>query len=171
MPGFALPTALGDFICIAEIENGGFFAGDLFQRKFSSPPPDFGRHIIAFYKDSSGSFLPASYLHLWTQGSIGLIGGGCTDGRVIRAMNEAQQTALATAGGLMRQTLGYCFCQLDGGLDAFFGHCGDARAKEVDLAAGFLETSDPYLLVRWNTPLSEERRQSLFHQALELGAF
>ncbi len=167
----SLPDALAGFVCVTEVAAGRFFVEDLFQRKFASPPPDFGRHIVAFYKDAQGAFLPASYLHLWTQDSIGLVGGGCTDGRVLRTMNDAQRRALTAEGGLLRQTLLYCFTQFATGLEAFFGHCGDARAKEVDLAAGFVETEDPYLLVRWTQPLPAERRQALFAQAMAIGAF
>lgn len=167
----SLPDALAGFICVTEVDAGRFFVEDLFQRKFASSPPDFGRHIVAFYKDSRGGFLPASYLHLWTQGSIGLVGGGCTDGRVLRMMNDTQRRALTAEGGLLRQTLLYCFTQFATGLEAFFGHCGDVRAKEVDLAAGFVETEDPYLLVRWTQPLSSDRQRTLFVQALDIGAF
>lgn len=80
-------------------------------------------------------------------------------------VTEVAAGRLPPKGGL-RQTLLYCFTQFATGLEAFFGHCGDARAKEVDLAAGFVETEDPHLLVRWTQPLPTERRQALFSDYL-----
>ena len=156
---------------MTEVENGSFFIGELFKRKFGGSPPDFGHHIVAFYRHTQEAFLPASYLHLWTQGTIGLVGGGCTDGRVMTAMEPEQASMVVQAGGLLLQTLGYCFARFEAELEAFFGHCGDARAKQVDLQAGFRETSIPYLLVRYNKPLTLKRQEELLRQAEAIGAF
>jgi hypothetical protein len=168
---FALPSPLRDFLCIVETSAGGFFVRDLFRRKFGHVPPDFGHHIVIFYRTSGPAFHVASYLHLWTTGSIGLIGGGCTDGRTMRLMSDDERRAVVDAGGLLLQTLRYTFDRFGPGLDAFFGHCGDARALAVDLEAGFQRTDDPNLLVRWNAALDAARRESLFQQAIALGAF
>lgn len=162
---------LASFISVTEVERGAFFADTLFRRKFGGPPPDFGHHIVAFYRRDASTFLPASYLHLWTQRTIGLVGGGCTDGAVLRSMTDDQRARVAAAGGLLRQTLGYCFARFEAGLDAYFGHCGDARAKEVDLAAGFVETGVRHLLVRPNRLLTAERQRELLAQAQAIGAF
>ena len=61
--------------------------------------------------------------------------------------------------------------QFCGDIDAFFGHAGDARAREVDLAAGFYETEYEYLLIRPVGTLSGEQRKALMDQALALGSF
>jgi hypothetical protein len=87
-------------------------------------------------------------------------------------MTPAQASAVNKGGGLLRQTLLYVFNECRDGLDAFFGHCGDARAKEVDLAAGFLETSDQHLLVNWVEPqINDSERQVLFEKAIAIGPF
>lgn len=162
---------LAAFIVIAEVERGDRFIADLFARKMGGAPPEFGHHLIAFYRRPDGAFVPAAYLHLWTQQTIGLIGGGCTDGHVVRSMSEAERAQLKEAGGLLLQMLAFCFTKFEDGLEAFFGHCGDARAKEVDLRAGFLETSLPYLLVRPNRELEPARLERLLRQAEAIGAF
>ena len=72
---------------------------------------------------------------------------------------------------MLRQTLLYAFTQFCGDIDAFFGHAGDARAREVDLAAGFYETEYEYLLIRPVGTLSGEQRKALMDQALALGSF
>lgn len=168
---FSLPGPLNEFLCIEAVESGEFHVGELFRRKFGHPPPDFGTHIVLFYRSASRALHAASYLHLWTTGTIGLIGGGCTDGRVIRLMSEAERAAITDAGGLLLQTLRFAFDRNEEGLQAFFGHCGNDRALAVDLQAGFLRTADPNLLVRWNQDLSDATRASLFQQALALGPF
>jgi hypothetical protein len=155
---------LEPFILIAEVERGDRFIHGLFERKFGAPPPEFGHHLIAFYRSPDGVSSPAAYLHLWTQGTIGLVGGGCTDGNVIRAMSERERAAVDDSGGLLLQ-------MLEPGLEAFFGHCGDARAKEVDLRAGFRETPLPNLLVRPNRELAPHRAEQLLRQAEAIGTF
>lgn len=168
---WSIDEELAPFVRVTLVDEGRFFAGSLFERKFGDSPPDMGHHMVAFYRKDERTFLTASYLHLWTQDTIGLIGGGCTDGNVLRAMAPHELRAVNRAGGLLRQTLGYCFARFEANLDAFFGHCGDPRAKEVDLAAGFTETEVPNLLVRYNRELAADRRQELLSQADAIGPF
>ena len=162
---------LAPFVHIGEVERGDRLIRALFQRKFAGPPPEFGHHLIAFHARADGSYVPAAYLHLWTQGTIGLVGGGCTDGHVLRAMSAQERGAVDAAGGMLLQMLGFCFAKFEPGLEAFFGHCGDARAKEVDLRAGFRETRVPFLLVRPNRELTPARSEELLRQAEAIGRF
>ncbi len=162
---------LAPFFLATEVADGRRLAAPLFQRKFGTPPPDFGHHLLGFHVRADGSLAVAAYLHLWTQGTIGLVGGGCTDGHVLRAMGETERQAITASGGLLFQMLGYCFARFEAELEAYFGHCGDARAKAVDLAAGFLETREPYLLVRPNRVLTPARSEELLKQAVAIGAF
>ena len=168
---WTIDERLAPFVLVSEVDDGEFFAGALFRRKFGDSPPKMGRHIVAFYRRDESTFLAASYCHLWTQGTIGLVGGGCTDGRVLRAMDPGELELVNQAGGLLRQTLTFAFARFEASLEAFFGHCGDARAKEVDLAAGFSETGVPNLLVRYNRVLDPTRRQELLQQAHAIGPF
>ena len=162
---------LAPFVTVAEVERGDRFIRGLFQRKFGHAPPDFGHHLIAFHARGDGSLMPAAYLHLWTQATIGLVGGGCTDGHVIRAMGTRERAQVRDAGGLLLQMLGFCFTKFEPGLEAFFGHCGNDRANEVDLRAGFRETRLPHLLYRPNRELSPERAEALLRQADAIGNF
>lgn len=162
---------LDPFIVIAEVEGGHRIAGELFARKFGDAAPESGHHLIAFYRRSDGAFAPASYLHLWIRDGMGLVGGGCTDGNVVRSMTTSQRAALDAAGGLLGQMLGFCFTKFESRCDAFMGHCGDARAKEVDLRAGFRETPERYLLIRPNRALGPEREAELVAKAKAIGIF
>ena len=172
MTGYELPAALRGFISVGEASNGGELAAKLFYRKFRDTPPDHGRHFVVYYIGEDATLHVASYLHLWTKERMGFIGGGCSDGNVFRMMSPGQVSAVNEAGGLLRQTLLFVFNECRDGLDAFFGHCGDARAKEVDLAAGFLETSDQHLLVNWVKPqITDIEQQVLFEKAMAIGPF
>ena len=168
---FVLDARLAPFIHVAEVERGDRLARALFTRKFGAPPPEFGHHLLAFHLREDGGCAVAAYLHLWSQGTIGLVGGGCTDGNVLRAMSPAERAAVTAAGGLLFHMLGFCFARFEAGLEAYFGHCGDARAKAVDLAAGFRETDDPHLLVRPIGNLTPERAAALLEQARAIGSF
>ncbi|MCR9107090.1 MAG: hypothetical protein NXI15_17500 [Gammaproteobacteria bacterium] len=166
-----LPASLRGWIDVLEVQDGEFFAADLFQRKYGVAPPEYGRHIVALYRDSAAAMHTLSYLHFWQQDRIGLIGGGCTDGAIMRAMPNDRAGAINAAGGMLRQTLLYAFTRFHTGIDAFFGHAGDERAREVDLAAGFKQTHDKHLLIRPVRALADEQEQALIEQALSLGSF
>tara|TARA_R110000823_G_scaffold130015_10_gene257879 strand:+ start:36073 stop:36600 length:528 start_codon:yes stop_codon:yes gene_type:complete len=156
---------------VTEVEDGGFFAGRLFHTKYGHPVPDFGRHVVVFYRDERAALHVLSYLHFWRQDRLGLIGGACTDGNVMRAMPDEHARAINSSGGALHHTLLYAFSRFSAGIDAFFGHAGDARAREVDLASGFQETSDEYLLIKPVRPLAAQEQTSLITQALALGSF
>ena len=162
---------LDPFIVIAEVEGGHRFVAELFARKLGGAPPESGHHLIAFYRRPDSAFAPASYLHLWIRDGMGLVGGGATDGEVIRSMREPERAALDAAGGLLFQMLTFCFAKFESQCDAFMGHCGDARAKKVDLRAGFLETAERYLLIRPNRTLGAARESELVAKAKAFGVF
>lgn len=168
---FELPARLHGWITVTEVQDGAFYADHLFQRKYGGATPDYGRHIVALYRDDKFAVHTLSYLHFWQQDSIGLIGGGCTDGNVMRSMAAERSQAINEAGGMLRQTLLFAFTHLCEGIDAFFGHAGDTRAREVDLAAGFEPADNGYLLIKPVGELSLEKRAKLTAQAVALGEF
>lgn len=170
-PSYTLPAGLQGWITVAEVEDGAFYADHLFQRKYGGDTPTYGRHIVALYRSDDSSIHTLSYLHFWQQDRIGLIGGGCTDGNVMRLMPEAQSQAINRAGGMLRQTLLYAFSNMHEGIDAFFGHAGDTRAREVDLAAGFTPVDDGHLLINPVGDISSETREKRIEQAKQLGEF
>jgi hypothetical protein len=162
---------LAPFLRVTSIDDGEFFAGHLFRRKYGVPPPTFGRHVVALHRRDESTFRVASYVHMWTQGTIGLLGGACTDGRVLREMPPQELQLVNESGGLLRQTLRYCFTRFADEVEAFFGHCGDPRALEVVFDAGFSPSGLPHLIVRFPRELSAARQQELIRQAHAIGPF
>jgi hypothetical protein len=86
-------------------------------------------------------------------------------------MTEAQRDALYAAGGTWFLILKYAFAHYADRCDAFFGHCGDERALEVALAAGFEQTEHQHLIVHWHKPLHEVVRRALVAKAHAIGPF
>lgn len=156
---------IDDFIIVTEVDRGPAFAGPIFQRKYGQELPDFGHHVIAFYKREDGAFIPASYVHFTDCGNIFLAGGACTDGNVLRAMSSEQQQLIEDYGALMLATLRYGFERWGARCDAVFTCCGDARALETTPKVGFIETGVPHLLVRWSAVQSGAHRAELIAKA------
>ena len=163
--------AFSDFVRISEVDDGDFFAGELFRRKFGAPPPVQGHHFVAFLKNAENRFQAAGYLHCHEFGDIVLVGGGCTDGHQLRTLDAPQSHAVNEAGGILFNLLGYAFHHLHNRCDAFFGHCGNARAEAVDLRAGFVKTEHPNLLVNFHKPLHEVYQRALIAKAVAVGPF
>src|SRR3954468_24932564 len=98
-PVETIPANLRAFLTITEIDDAEFIVGALFRRKFGAPPPDVGRHLVAFYKTADGSLRLAGFSHMRPFGDVYLSGGSCSDGDTIRAMSDAHREAIHAAGG------------------------------------------------------------------------
>jgi hypothetical protein len=166
-----LPASLQDFITITEVDHGNFLVTDLFKRKFGHPPPEHPRHLVGFYRDSGGTLHLAGYSHMMPFGDVYLSGGSCTSGDTARLMSPGQRDALRSAGGLWFHLLKYAFRKYADCCDAFFGHCGDPRALEVALAAGFIQTEHEHVIVNWHKPLHPNIQRALLAKVHALGTF
>lgn len=161
-----------EFLIISEIDDPRPLVGDLFRRKFGHDIPEWKHDVVAFARvEGSGLLAPMSYAKFALFSSVMLVGGCCTDGRAFAHLSDAQKEALAVAGGAMAQLLRYGFMRFADRCDAYFGYCGDARAWEVDLSAGFEPTGHDKLLVHWHKPLNEQMQRSLVAMAHAIGAF
>ncbi len=76
-------------------------------------------------------------------------------------MQAHEREAIYAAGGVWYTDLKYAFRKYADSCDAFFGHCGDKRALEVALAAGFIKTEYAPVIVNWHKPLPEVFRRAL----------
>lgn len=168
---YRLPAPLDEFITISELDDARPFFDELFRRKFGDPLPAERHHFGIFYRTAQGAFLPLSYLHFMPFGDIILVGGLCTDGRVFGQMAEDQRRRVSEAGGVMVHGLRHAFVRLADACDAYFGYCGDPRAYEVDMQAGFEPTAHDKLIARWHKPLDPVRRRALVAKAFAIGPF
>jgi hypothetical protein len=160
-----------DFLLISAIDDPQPIVGELFQRKFGHPIPDWKHDIVAFVRRADGLLAPMSYAKFMPFGSVMLVGGCATDGRAFAHLDDAQRTALTASGGAMAQLLRYGFARFADSCDAYFGYCGDARAWEVDLSAGFEPTGHDKLLAHWHKPINDQLKRGLVAMAQALGPF
>lgn len=166
-----LPEHLRTFLTITEVDNADFLIASLFRRKFASPPPDVGRHLVALYRDAGGALHLAGYSHMRPFGDVYLSGGSCSEGETIRTMQGQHRDAIQAAGGIWFLILKYAFARYADCCDAFFGHCGDARALQVATAAGFIDAGHQHLIAHWHKPLHENIRRALIAKVHALGPF
>ncbi len=165
------PEPLNTFLAITELDDASPFFGALFRRKFGDPIPAGKHHFGVFFRSSDSDFVPLSYLHFMPLGELLLVGGLCTDGRTFERMSEMQREQIRAAGGVMVHALRYVFVRLADACEAYFGYCGDARAYEVDMQAGFVPTQHDKLIARWHKPLDPAHREALIAKAHAIGPF
>jgi len=156
---------------IIEVSDGRFLAGEIFQRKLGGTLPDYGRHLVAVYRHDPLRFAPLGYLNILGHRSVALVGGGSVDGRAFADIPAPECRDIREKGGVLFCLLRYAFTEMADDFEAFFGYCGDARAEEVDLQAGFRHTRHPKLLANYHRPLDAERRDRLLDDVFALGPF
>lgn len=167
----AVDEGLSPFIHVTEVAEGRALAADLFRHRYNDTAPDWGHHILAFYRRPDGAWSPASYVNYLPHDGAMLIGGACTDDRVLAAMTPGEQERVARAGGLMLQNVRYAEARFAGVSVGTFGHCGDARSWTVLERAGFVRLDHPHLVVRWNREPASPERDRLIAGVDALGPF
>jgi hypothetical protein len=160
-----------ELIRITEIDDGPFFVNSLFRRKFGSDAPAVPHHVAAFLATAPDTFRLVGYAHFMPFGDIMLVGGVCTNGQAFESLDDTQRGVVRDAGGVYFQVLRYAFARFADDCEAYFGYCGDARAEQVNLEAGFRHTGHPHLLVNFHKPLHEVMQRALIAKAAAIGPF
>lgn len=158
-------------LSIEEVDDATALAGELFQRSFGHPIPDFPRHFVALGRAADGEPFVAAYVHYsaWEE-TAWLCGGVCADRGAYTRAAPADAAEWKRAGGLGEIILRETFARLTD-RPAIFSYCGDARQWQHDLNAGFEPAGPPLLLVRWNHPGSRLQRAGLVERIAALGPF
>jgi hypothetical protein len=170
-PEQVLPPALRGFLTLTEIDSARFMVGGLFRRKFDDVPPDEPHHLACLYRDPHGALHLAGYSHMRPWDEVLLSGGSCTSGDTLRRMRPDERAAVQASEGIWFYLLKYAFRKYAGCCEAFFGHCGNPRALQVALAAGFVQTDQAPVIVHWHKPLPDTRKRDLLAKVVALGAF
>ena len=168
--GFAPGLSAQDILCVQEVADAEFFAGELFRRKFHAPPPDFPIHFVSFYRAAPSELRVIGYVHYSEFEDSYLCGGLVIDDRLYRRMPGAQREAIRSGGGIAEHLLKVTFARL-GHAAAIWGYVGDTRAERVDLRAGFRRTEHPYIMVCWMRDLSEAEKRARMSRVVALGPF
>jgi hypothetical protein len=170
-PEKILPPALRGFLTITEIDEARFVVGNLFRRKFNDTPPDVPHHLVCLYRDTHDALHLAGYSHMRPFGEVLLSGGSCTNGETLRRMQAHEREAVQASEGIWFYLLKYAFAKYANQCEAFFGHCGNPRALEVALAAGFVQTDHAPVIVHWHKLLPATRQRELTAKVVALGEF
>lgn len=160
------------FIHIEEVTDAAPFAGELFQRKFKHPVPDYPRHFVAFYQPAEGNRSTIGYVHYLPFEDVYLCGGMCVDTAMYRKLPKAHMDGIRRAGSLAEYLLRETF-EMVGPCAAIFGSVGDATARVVDLRAGFIDTGEPHVMVVWRDArgAGEAEKRALVRKVVALGGF
>ena len=161
---------LGDLVLVTEVAEGQALAEPIFQRKYRASAPEHGHHVLVFCR-LDATWIPASYINYLPHHGAMLVGGACTDGRVLAGLSADDQARIRTAGGLMMQAVRYSEERFEDRSIGTFGHCGDARSWSVLERCGYVRLDDPHLIVRWNRRPGLWRRTRLLKSVKALGPF
>jgi hypothetical protein len=121
--------------------------GDLFERSFRDPPPNFPVHYVCFSR-CDGQVMPLGYGHCTPTKNYYLGGGMCTDNRALRKLSAAARREIASCGGVAQFLIEQIFA-MSKDKAAVFSYVGHPVALQIDLRAGFFQTGHPHLIVHW----------------------
>lgn len=134
---------------LARFDSGDIkpILGDLFERSFRDPPPDFPVHYVCYGQNASGLHV-LGYGHCTIGPRYYLGGGMCTDFRALRKLQSEQRQLIAARGGVAQFLIENIF-MMSGDKEAVFSYVGHRVALEIDLRSGFMATAHPHLIVHW----------------------
>ena len=161
--------APNDFLHVQEVPDARVLAGDLFQKKFGHPIPDYPRHFVMQYQREPGQAETIGYVHYLAFENTWLCGGMCIDAMAQRRMPREHREKIRAFGSLAELMLRESFAQM-GPCAAIFGYVGEPSARIVDLRAGFIDTGEPLLMVVWRDAVESEKA-ALINKAAALGPF
>ncbi len=147
-----------------EVSDADALAGDLFRRSFNADIPDFPKHFVFLATVEPGISLTLGYVHYTRKERIYLCGGMCVNTRVLRHLSQAQRAAIKQQGGVAMIMATDSLQQLSGH-EAVFAHVGHTGSYRICMAKNFIDTQYEHLIVNWQEPVSDDRKQELIEQA------
>lgn len=142
--------------------------GDIFERNFGEPPPNYPAHYIFFIRQTSVLSV-LGYAHSIDKLRYSLSGGMCMDTRVLRRLNSNVRLALANMGGSAQVFL-LRYVELLREKEALFSFTTHAASVKAQLHVGFQLTQHQHLLVRWQNGIPSDA-DALINEVHGLGSF
>jgi hypothetical protein len=158
-------------ILITPVQDGPFFVESMFQRAYGHAAPDFGHALVGFYRKAWDHYVPLCFTLFWPHEEVMLNGGSVTNGAALKLLPPGLSEAIRNSDGLFFHILRFGFEQYADDCEAFFATCGDARAWEVSMKAGFQPTRYEHLIARFHKPMKEAARDELTDRIHALGSF
>ena len=156
-----------------EVNDATVVAGDLFQRSFGHPIPDYGRHFVLVYSPPPGDDLPrvVAYIHHTPFNGAHLTGGLCVEKRLDCRMPADLFEQVRREDGSLASKITRESVELLGDTRAAIAHVGDTRAHQAIERIGYRDTGEEHLMVYWRRELAEAERRALLAEVKALGAF
>jgi hypothetical protein len=158
-------------ILITPVGSAPFFVEGMFQKAYGHASPEFGKPLVCFYRNSWDHFVPLAFTLFWHHEDVMLNGGSVTNGSGFKYVPEHISRSIRDSEGLFFHILRFGFDYFKDDCEAFFATCGDARAWEVSMKAGFKPTQYEHLIVNFHKPMTESRQKLLTDQIHQLGSF
>lgn len=157
-------------IKLLEVEDAEPWAGDLFQKSFGAPLPDFPKHFVLLAGEEANQSLVLGYVHFTKHQNMYLGGGMCVNSAALRKLPKTLRAQLNQQGGVAFTMLSEAVNQLND-CAAVFGYVGHKGAYKIDLAVGFEQTQFTHLIVYWKQPLSPSEQTQVINEANKVGPF
>lgn len=158
-------------ILITPVVNAPFFVDDMFQKAYKHDCPDFGQPLVCFYRKNCDHFIPLCFTLFWKHDEVMLNGGSVTNGAGFKQVPEHISRSIRESEGLFYHILRFGFDYFKDDCDAFFATCGDERAWDVSMKAGFEPTKYHHLIVNFHKPMPDWRKDILTDKIHQLGTF
>lgn len=158
-------------ILITPVGNAPFFVDGMFQKAYGHECPDFGQPLVCFFRHGWDHFVPLCFTLFWQHEDVMLNGGSVTNGSGFKYVPEPVSRAIRESEGLFFHILRFGFDYFKDDCDAFFATCGDPRAWEVSMKAGFKPTRYKHLIANFHKPMPESQQIALTDKIHALGSF
>ena len=169
---------------VIDLENAAFFASDLFRESFghdfpapqndvANPGHGSGRtwhQYVAFYKWTETHLEPVGFCNWIRLGDVYLEGGMCVRRNFYRRLPKDHWAECKRLGGVAQIIMESAVNTLNDA-DAWFGYCGDKKARLVDMRVGYRPTRHTFLIVKWFRDLPRQRQEELENQIAAIGPF
>ena len=177
-------TAFNDALKVFETKDAARHANALFQESFNSPfpvpvaypiletqiQPEDWHQYVAIYTWPDGTAECVGFCNFIKYKDVYLEGGLAVQKNFYRRLMKAHFSECSARGGIAQIVMETAATELTD-CAAWFGYCGDAKALQVDLRAGYVQTAHPHLLVKWMQPLSATQKQAWIDEVTRIGLF
>jgi hypothetical protein len=180
----ASATTFDDAFHLECFADASYYARALFRECFGSDfpvprdqsglpvstPREAWRQYVAFYRWPDARFEAVGFCNWIRCGRYYLGGGMCVSPTFYRRMPREHFAVCRARGGVAQLMVEAAFRELTD-CDAWFGYCGDRKAYQADIRAGFTATRHPLLVAKWRPGLSEAVRTAIEDEVAAIGPF
>ncbi len=164
--------------------NAASLAAPLFRESFKSDfptpratrvlgvpiePADW-RQYVAMYRWPDGQEECVGFCNWIRYKDVYLEGGLAVKRDFYRRLDREHFVACRMRGGIAQIVMEAAATELNDCV-AWFGYCGDAKALQVDLRVGYVQTEHAFVIVKWMRELSVADQRQWIDEVIRIGPF